>query len=226
MVEFKDYSHRNKPKEELIWTEVNPNAKYFFDNILNYISDDEDVIAVQKAIKYFINADKLCSFYVPEFYFVALIEGHRRFMNRYDNLLSFECDNAIHFSSSKHLLKKLKKTWKIRKLKIGNPSQYYLFLVSVVNRLINEGYDISSAIDKIIKNRCECDQACYSFLCKTSGDRKSTRLNSSHTDISRMCGQGIYYDNHFLTYKPLATLELYGTDGIVTKGDVLLFVIQ
>lgn len=217
MVEFKDYSNRNKPKEELIWTEVNPNAKYFFDNILNYISDDEDVIAVQKAIKYFINADKLCSFYVPEFYFEALIEGRRQFfMNGYDNLLSFECDRAIHFSSSKRLLKKLKKTWKIRKLKIGSPSQYYLFLVSVVNRFINEGYDISSAMDKIIKNRWDRDQACYSFLCKTSGINKKYCI----------CGKGIYYDDHFLTYQPLATLELYGTDGFVMHGKVLSFVIQ
>lgn len=219
MIGFNELLNRNKPKKKIEWTEVNPYTKHFFDNVLNYKYITKNEFNFLEAIKYIIDNNKLSTFYIPEFYFTIFDESSIKlsfYLNNFqeinDNLLPQKHNNS-YLSFSKNCLKHMKKSWNIKSLKIGNPFQYYLFLVALINRFVDNGYHIARAIDKVILNRSENYYVSCSFLCK------GLSINKKYC----LCGKFNIKYPHYINYKPLADLEFYKHNGRFS-GNVFLFI--
>lgn len=217
MIGFKEFFNRNEHKEEFLicgWEEINPYAENFFNNVLNYVSRDNNVLDFQEAIRYIIDNEKLCSFKIPRFYF-SIVEKlydylweHTKYKEICEILLP-KNDGYCDFSTAMNYLKRIKKCWKNRNLKIGNQFQYYMFLVELVNRLVNEGYDIESAMSKVIGIRESCLYS-MAFLC----------IPNIGENAYCLCGLG---RKGTYKYPPLADLKLFNSG--ISDIDVILFVI-
>lgn len=121
---------------------IDPTSEGFFDNVLGYITDREDIRDFQEAVKE-VKAEKIGPFWKP-IYDPSLDDiGEVRFKAErrpeVGHPYNFWKQKAEEMSSVEGY------TWKL-----GTEYQYYAFLVWLVNRLVNEGQCIAYAMRHVI----------------------------------------------------------------------------
>ena len=196
---------------------VDTTKEGFYDNVLNFVSENDDIQAFVKAVR--------------EVKDVGTEPFYRPVMDP-----SLEGDKVVYKKGKKPAVGHSYNWWvkavkampavEEKNWKIGTEYQYYAFLVQLINRLVEAGWSIEKAIEAVVLDSKELghywnsEDALYDF--ETTGNRKvygvydlantCKFLACSNEEVGGFWAAGGLYDNFSFHY-PLADLCLFNYVG-------------
>jgi len=157
---------------------IDPTQGGFYDNVLNYTSENDDIRAFIEAIREVQDA-RLSPFYRPTM--DPSLEG--------DNV-RFKKGNKPAVGNSFNFWKQKAKEMPAvegRKWRLGTEYQYYTFLVYLINNWVQNGWDCKTAIEAVVLNSNELGHYWNSKDAKHDFEETGSREVCNIFDLANTC---------------------------------------